>query len=138
MTLNKVDADIKTAESNISAVGNPTNDEAMYDIAAYHVQQGIEKLLKILLSDVFGMDSTTKRFRTHSITMLISILEDDYDFIDIPDGIREKSITITDWEAQSRYGDDLVASRNEIVEAISLYYELRKIVVRELEREQDV
>lgn len=46
MKLERADADIQLAEKLLSSQWNPSNDELMYDMAAYHAQQGIEKLLK--------------------------------------------------------------------------------------------
>ena len=49
MNINRIKADITTAKLNCYPVGNPSNDEFMYDISAYHTQQAVEKCLKYLL-----------------------------------------------------------------------------------------
>ena len=60
MNLNRIKADILTAKNNLSPVGNPTNDEYLYDISAYHAQQAVEKILKYILHDIYGVDDTQK------------------------------------------------------------------------------
>lgn len=62
------EADIYAARILISPVGNPTYDEGIYDIAAYHVQQAIEKELKYLLHDIYGADDNSRSFRTHDLS----------------------------------------------------------------------
>ena len=68
-------ADFNTAKVLMSPQGNPANDGAMYDNAAYHVQQAFEKELKYILHDLLGVDDTTRDFRTHSIPNLIAQVE---------------------------------------------------------------
>lgn len=48
---------------------------------------------------------------------MISMLEEDYSYA-VPDELVEMSIKITDWEAQSRYGDDIVAAREDVLQAV--------------------
>lgn len=62
MKLERADADIQLAEKLLSSQWNPSNDELMYDMAAYHAQQGIEKLLKYILHDIYGMDEGSRKF----------------------------------------------------------------------------
>ena len=42
----RAQADINTAKLIMSPIGNPTNDEGIYDIAAFHVQQSLRKRSK--------------------------------------------------------------------------------------------
>ena len=53
--------DIMVARHYNSAIGNPNNDEGLYDIAAYHTQQAIEKELKHVLHDLFKADETERQ-----------------------------------------------------------------------------
>ena len=81
MNIKRIEADIQTAKYNISDSNNPTNDEFLYDIAAYHTQQAIEKTLKYYLHNVYGEDDTSKPFRTHNIsTLLLKINKYDPEF----------------------------------------------------------
>ncbi len=43
MNLKKAMDDIIAAKLLLSSSGNPTNYEGLFDLAAYHIQQGIEK-----------------------------------------------------------------------------------------------
>lgn len=112
-------ADIKVAKYLISAQGNPSNDEGIRDIAAYHVQQAIEKELKHLLHDLNGVDDTTRRFKTHIIEELIQQAEE-LD-LEIPDYVKEIAFDLSEWEAASRYSESSIAVTNEINDAISVY-----------------
>ena len=124
MNLRKADADIAAAELLLSPLGNPSNDEALLDLAAYHIQQGIEKLLKYRLHELHGADDTAGAFRTHKIYDLINMLEEQYEEV-LPADLKKMAITITDWEAESRYNDNLTATREEMEAAIRIYRGLR-------------
>lgn len=56
MLLDRADRDIYNAKLLISPSGNPSGDELLDDMAAYHVQQGIEKALKYTLNTICGLD----------------------------------------------------------------------------------
>lgn len=60
MLLERANADILLAQYAISPEGNPTNDEYMIDMTAFHVQQTIEKTLKYVLQTKAGIDEETK------------------------------------------------------------------------------
>ena len=42
LSSDEIKSDIRLARYAISDIGNPTNDEIMYNQAAYHTQQAIE------------------------------------------------------------------------------------------------
>ena len=133
-----IKADIQTASLNISPYGNPTNDECMYNIAAYHAQQAIEKCLKYYLHDVYGVDDSTRRFRTHNIsTLLLDLSAFDPLFIEKHPVTVSYADDLSMWEATSRYGDSLVATRHmieEVLQDADIMY--RDIAERELQREK--
>ena len=119
LSLRVINADIQTAENNISPAINPTNDEMLYNIAAYHAQQAVEKCLKLILIHYYGIGENERRMKTHNIAGLIGQLEDcataDRPLpIDIPEIIYTMSAEITIWEASSRYNDDIVILRDNI------------------------
>ena len=115
--------DIETASLLLSEKVNPTHDEGFYDIAAYHVQQGIEKELKHILGDIADESKESKRFRTHDIDNLIDYVEEVTDFR-VSYNLKTMADTITSWEASSRYGESVVAFSGEIFDAINLFKEL--------------
>lgn len=125
MNLDRIRADIKTAQNNISSRGNPSNDEYMYDVSAYHVQQAVEKELKYILHDRYGLNDTEKRFRTHNIsTLIIMVSSHDSTFIANHPELISISDRLTEWEASTRYGESLVAVKNEIDKALGIAIDL--------------
>ena len=113
--------DLEVAKNYNSAQGNPSNDEGLYDIAAYHAQQAIEKELKHILHDVFGADETERKFKTHTIPALISQAEE-YG-VCVPDNVKAIAYDITAWEAKTRYPGGAKSNRDDINEAIQIYEE---------------
>ena len=124
MLLSKANADIQTAKLLLSPVGNPTNDEQMTDLAAYHTQQGIEKVLKYVLHEGMGIDDTQRAYKTHNLFFLIDWIERESGFV-VPDSLKEMADEITDWEAGSRYGESSIAEKNTIQTAIDIYEKLK-------------
>lgn len=119
MNINRIKTDITLAECGINPAINITNDEYLYDASAYHIQQAIEKSLKYILHNIYGEDDTTKKFKTHNISSLIIMLNSyDSDFINNHPDIVNIADEITKWEASSRYGESIVSTRNDIMEAI--------------------
>lgn len=113
------EADIYVARIILSPVGNPTNDENVYAIAAYHVQQAIEKELKYILHDLYQVDDSTRSFKTYNISDLIGQVE--RLGIALPDELIELAYDIGDWEAATRYAGNVVADAKEIKNAIDIY-----------------
>ncbi len=124
MLLSRANADIQTAKLLLSPIGNPANDEQMTDLAAYHAQQGIEKILKYVLHEGLGIDDTRREYKTHSLFFLIDWIERESGFI-VPERLKEMADEITEWEAGSRYGESSVAEKNMIQAAIDIYEDLR-------------
>ena len=122
MYLDLAKADISVAKILLEPKNNPTNDEMITDAAAYHVQQGIEKLLKYILHDLNGIDDSSKSFRTHSITSLISKVEDETN-VKVPDELKMVSELLTSWESESRYGGDISATEKQIKNCINIFEE---------------
>lgn len=121
MNIERIEADIKTARNNISSQGNPTNDEYMYDISAYHTQQAVEKELKFILHNYYKVDDTQRSFRTHNIsTLLIMVNQNDNTFIANHSDLVNISDKLTEWEASTRYGENLVAVKSEICNALDI------------------
>lgn len=131
MNINRIKADIITAENNCNNIINTKNDLFLYDVAAYHTQQAIEKELKYILHNIYGEDDTTRRFKTHNIsTLLIMIDKYDKNFISQHTAIVDCSDEITNWEASSRYGEENIASKDRILEIITEAKELLTEIVQ--------
>lgn len=133
MLLDNAEVDLKLAKYAISPEGNPTNDELMLGAAAYHIQQAIEKALKHILQIEAGMSEEDKGYKTHNISMLIYLVESKTSF-PIPEKLVDMSNIITDWESTTRYSGSSVGTRNDIIEVMNLYTELKSEIQ---EREKD-
>jgi len=103
MTLTKslIKADIIAAKQAIDYYDeNGVKD--IKNVAAYHLQQASEKLIKYQIYES-GVSVSNSQIYTHNIERLI-VYGDSFGIpFDVPQYIREKSLTITDWEAGSRY-----------------------------------
>lgn len=72
------------------------------NIAAYHLQQAAEKLIKLQIYKSVA-DVNNSQMYTHNLDRLILYAESLEVSIDVPSYIREHSVQISDWEAGSRY-----------------------------------
>ncbi len=72
------------------------------NIAAYHLQQAAEKLIKLQIYKSVS-DVNNSQMYTHNLDRLILYSESMGVRIHVPDYIREHSVQISDWEAGSRY-----------------------------------
>ena len=116
MNINRIRTDIGVARNCISPVGNPTNDEYYYDIAAYHTQQALEKCIKYYLSDIYTVDETSKEYKTHNIATLILMLTqlDKGAFLSQFPEVIKIADKATKWEASCRYGESLFSTKQDI------------------------
>ena len=72
------------------------------NVAAYHLQQAAEKLLKYQISQ--SLDKVNHhRMYTHDLSRLIEYADSEGLTLFVPDFIRDHINSITDWEAGSRY-----------------------------------
>lgn len=128
MNINRVIADIEISKRCCRSENNPTNDEYFYDAAAYHIQQAIEKELKYMLHNIYGMDDKPRSFRTHNIsTLLLYLGRYNPEFVQNKcQNIIEISDVLTDWEASCRYGENIVSTRRDIEKAIIIAEDLLK------------
>ena len=85
-----------------------TNDELTQNLAAYHTQQAIEKVIKKLLCDKRGYSSIE-----HDLDKLAS--EAIQENLDIPEWIIENSYEISRWATTIRYNTNFKTNRDSIV-----------------------
>lgn len=103
MELNKslIKADIIAARQAIEYFEQKGIKE-IKNIAAYHLQQAAEKLIKYQIYQ--GLASTdNKRIFTHDLSRLLDYAEAEGLELFVPDYIKNHVNQITDWEAGSRY-----------------------------------
>lgn len=74
-------------------------------IAAYHLQQAAEKLIKIQIYSQIGEPDDYQLY-THNLEKLIIYANKENLQIDVPQYVRNRSQEITRWEAASRYDLD--------------------------------
>ena len=103
MTLSKglIKADIIAAEQAIEYF-ETHNVKSVKNIAAYHIQQATEKLIKYQIY-TSGTNISNSQMYTHNIERLIIYGESLGITLLVPSYIRKNSLKITDWEAGSRY-----------------------------------
>lgn len=103
MTLSKglIRADIIAAKQAIECFEEKKIRD-MKNIAAYHLQQAAEKLIKYQIYNKCN-SINYKQMYTHQIEKLIIYADSLNIGVVIPDYIREQSLTITAWEVGSRY-----------------------------------
>lgn len=87
------------------------SDKALRLQAAYHMQQAIEKTIK-LKAELEGHN-----LWGHDLDILIKYCDDNNLDIDIPQYIRDKADTITQWEAECRYYPVKVVRKDSIKKA---------------------
>lgn len=129
MSLNMelIQADI-TASAKMIEEYKRTKYKSAKNISAYHLQQAAEKLIKIQIYKL--ADSTTNlKLYTHNISALIKQAQVNKILIYVPPYIKTNAMTITSWEASSRYDyefsvriDTLEKTHNEI----ALWYDYVK------------
>jgi len=87
------------------------------DLAAYHLQQVVEKSLKAIIV-FYNLPVKVKTFKTHNIDTLLKILKTNG--IDIPDFVKN-AIDLTRYAFEVRYPDDYVpVSAEEYKEAYEI------------------
>ena len=105
----QIKADIHLAGMAISDSKGQEAHYAKYlkGLAAYHIQQATEKLVKIQIYSSNVKIDNSKIYK-HSIGDLISYSEDLGLKIMIPSYIRKQEELITSWEAEGRYDTHVV------------------------------
>lgn len=100
-------SDLKVARMVLDSA----TDELVQNIAAYHVEQAVEKIMKGLLVKNNGLAGIS-----HNITELSK----DLDELDVsyPEWIHDKDDLITSWATTIRYNANFKANHNEIMQII--------------------
>ncbi|MCR4755061.1 MAG: HEPN domain-containing protein [Lachnospiraceae bacterium] len=86
------------ADLNIADKYRNDDDKPLRLQAAYHLQQAIEKTIK-LKAEIAGLSMLWG----HDIDVLLKKCDDNNIDIDVPKYIRDKADVITHWEAECRY-----------------------------------
>ena len=119
MLLKKAEINIRLARYALS-----TGDAYMYDLAIFHCQWGLERLLKHILINFGGMSEDPKLFNTHDMAMLIGRVEAKTNFA-VPPKLKEMADDLTEWRVSARYGKDHVGSLSIAIDLMRFYEDLR-------------
>ena len=101
LTKGLIKADIIAARQAIEYY-QEHNVKDIKNVAAYHIQQAAEKLIKYQIF-ASGAAFNHSQMYTHNIERLIVYGDSLGIKLDVPGYIRQNSLKITDWEAGSRY-----------------------------------
>ena len=94
-------ADLISAEQAI-AYYEEKGYKDIKNIAAYHLQQAAEKLIKIqIYSQLSNVDY--RKMYTHDLSRLVGYAQSEGLILTVPEYIKAHMNSITDWEAGSRY-----------------------------------
>ena len=125
-------ADIFIAKAAIDEAKVNTPKEAKYikGLAGYHLQQAVEKLVKIQLY-FSNKDIDPAKVYKHKIDQLLAYASSKNISIIIPDYIEHHAVTISSWEAEGRYNLHFVVKINQLEkcydEVINWYDELKQM-----------
>ena len=101
LTKGIIKADIIAAKQAIEYF-EANRNRNIKNVAAYHLQQAAEKLIKIQIYANCSSINNSQMY-THNLERLILYADSLGITFIVPDYIRKHSLQITDWEAGSRY-----------------------------------
>lgn len=101
LSMGLIKADILMARQGIELY-NEKKIKEVKNTVAYHIQQASEKMIKIQIYRS-GIAFNNSAVYIHNLPKLIAYAESIGIMLVIPDEIRSNALTITDWEAGSRY-----------------------------------
>lgn len=102
LSMGVIEADIRAARRALESY-NISNNKYDKNISAYHIQQAVEKLIKIQIYSIVGGSSVNRALYTHNIDALILFCESHNLSCIIPKYVRENSARISEWEVSGRY-----------------------------------
>lgn len=129
LLLRKAKSDLKVAVLTLNS-----GDEYDIQLAAYHIQQAVEKVLKGVVS-FYGKDYT----KTHEIASLLRQLPEEQELIssNLLADIERNEALLSKWERVTRYDDPYLASRRLIQELLGLAQALYTEVESTIEKQGD-
>lgn len=101
LTMSLIKADIVAAQQAVNYYEN-SNLKDIKNVAAYHLQQATEKLIKIQIYSK-AENLNYANMYTHNIEKLLAYSEKLDISIYVPKYIEDNSLVLTEWEAGSRY-----------------------------------
>jgi HEPN domain-containing protein len=124
-------ADIVMAKQGIEVYKNNTKLKDIKNMCAYHLQQAVEKLIKIQIYKS-GIKYDDKSMYSHNISSLLSYANSIGVSILIPQSIFDNSTIISTWEAGSRYDLHFAVRIDTLEKSLAVvekwYYQVKKVV----------
>ncbi|MGL4345623.1 MAG: HEPN domain-containing protein [Cellulosilyticaceae bacterium] len=103
--------DLLMAKNNLALLED-IQDEIYLNYIAYHVQQSVEKMLKLQV-ELLGEEYP----RSHNIAVLVDRCLDLG--VDIPELIQDYDVIITEWATGTRYDSSFVTSKRQLQKVIA-------------------
>lgn len=103
--------DLIMAKNNLRLLED-VQDEIYLNYIAYHVQQSVEKMLKLQM-ELLGEEYP----RSHNIAVLVDKCIDLG--VDIPELIQDYDVIITEWATGTRYDSSFVTSKRQLTKVIA-------------------
>lgn len=129
MNIKRIKVDLELAKDILNKIyfNKYTDFDKYYyiNLAAYHLQQSIEKSLKFLLNNIYDLEENAKGYKTHNITSLIDMitLYDKQFKIDNVD-LYNLSIIISRWESNCLYDNECFADIDDGIKVLKISNEL--------------
>lgn len=102
LSMGIIQADMLMAKQALKIYKDNTKLKDVKNMCAYHLQQAVEKLVKIQIYKS-GIAYDNKSIYSHNIRALLVYAEKQGIEIDIPKHLKKNASVITKWEAGSRY-----------------------------------
>lgn len=118
ISMSLIKADIVAASQAVDYY-KQKNLKDIKNVAAYHLQQASEKLIKIQIYANAESINNASMF-THNIEKLLIYADTLEIDLTVPQYIRENSLIISDWEAGSRYSIDFSIKINTLKKTLSV------------------
>lgn len=103
--------DLIMAKNNLRLLED-INDDVYLNYIAYHVQQSVEKMLKLQI-ELLGKDYP----RSHNIAVLVDKCLDLG--VAVPELIQDYDVIITEWATGTRYDSSFVTSKRQLTKVIA-------------------
>lgn len=124
LSMGVVLADIVVVRKLLIEIDNGNNNRYLKNNAAYHIQQAVEKMIKIQIYES-GIQYKNHAVYTHNLVQLSQYAKSIGVVLNIPQYIADNLILITSWEVRGRYDMHLTVRIDRLrhcYEVIEMWY----------------
>ena len=131
LSIYQVKADLMISEKALeeSRIQSPRFSKYLRGQAAYHLQQAIEKLIKIQLYNS-GLRLDNAKIYKHSISSLLVYADDLGIDLIVPAIVRKNDELITSWEAEGRYDVHMVVRTDTLQKYLHEINQWYNVIIR--------